>query len=119
MVKLADTSGGTAGPGGIRKELSARDRTVLSTGVDLCRKILIRLGVDPGSLVLGTVNAGHPGGTVPLTARDAATLHPAQLPANLYVSDASLLPRSLGNPPILTVMALAKAIGRKIREKAA
>ena len=119
MVKLADSRGGTAGPRGIRKELSASDRRVLSRGIELCRTVLLRLGVAPGSLVLGTVNAGHPGGTVPLTARDAATLHPAQLPSNLYVADASLLPRSLGNPPILTVMALAKAIGRKIREQAA
>ena len=119
MVKLADSSGGSAGPAGIRKELSARDRAVLSAGIELCRKILVRLGVDPRTLALGTVNAGHPGGTVPLTSRDAASLHPSPLPANVYVSDASLLPRSIGNPPILTVMALAKAIGRKISEKAA
>ena len=79
----------------------------------------LRLGVEEESLVLGTVNAGHPGGMLPLTARDAASLHPARLPGNLYVSDASLLPRSLGNPPILTIMALAKAIGRKVKETAA
>jgi len=119
MVKLADDVDGSAGPRRIRKALSDRDRKVLSGAIDLCRKILLKLGVSPGSLVLGTVNAGHPGGTLPLTARDAASLHPAPLPANVYVSDASLLPRSLGNPPILTVMALAKAVGRKIREAAA
>jgi hypothetical protein len=90
-----------------------------ATRVDLCRTILLRLGVEEKSLVLGTVNAGHPGGMIPLTPRDAASLHPARLPDNLFVSDASLLPRALGNPPILTVMALAKAIGKRIKEAAA
>jgi choline dehydrogenase-like flavoprotein len=119
MVKLADSSRGYAGPGRIRKGLSTRDRDVISGGIELCRKILLRLGVDPGSLALGTVNAGHPGGSVPLGPQDADSLHPSQLPANVYVADASLLPRSIGNPPILTVMALARAVGRKIQEAAA
>jgi choline dehydrogenase-like flavoprotein len=67
---------------------------------------------------LGTINAGHPGGTLPLTAREAGTLHDSRLPANVYVADASLLPRSLGNPPILTIVALAKRIARICREAA-
>jgi hypothetical protein len=119
MVKLADSGEGASLPGGIRKELAARDKMALAGAADLCRKILARLGVDPATVVLGTVNAGHPGASIPLAAGDAETLHPRQLPSNLYVSDASLLPRSLGNPPILTIMALSKAIGRKIREAAA
>jgi GMC oxidoreductase len=52
-----------------------------------------------GDVVLGAVNAGHPGGMLPL-------------PDNLYVADASLFPESLGNPPILTIVAMAKRIGR-------
>jgi choline dehydrogenase-like flavoprotein len=119
MVKLADTDEGSAGHRRIRKELSTRDQAVLSGAIELCRTILLRLGVEADSLALGTVNAGHPGGAVPLAAADAATLHPAALPWNLYVADASLLPRSLGNPPILTVMALARAVGRKIQEAVA
>ena len=71
-----------------------------------------KLGVDRRTVFLGTLNAGHPGGTLPLAAADADTLHPDRLPANLYVADASLLPASLGNPPILTIMALAMRIGR-------
>jgi choline dehydrogenase-like flavoprotein len=85
----------------------------------LCRTILLRLGVEEKSLVFDTVNAGHPGGMIPLTSADAASLHPARLPENLSISDASLLPRALGNPPILTVMALAKAIGKRITQAAA
>ncbi len=116
MVKLADSSDGGFGPRGVRKQLTDDDRARLSDAIGVCRGVLLRLGVPEESLVLGTVNAGHPGGSIPLTARDAATLHPGRLPPNLYVSDASLLPRSLGNPPILTIMALAKAIGKKIKE---
>lgn len=52
---------------------------------------------------------------VPLDERRTAdqTLHHSSLPDNLYLADASLLPRSMGNPPILTIMALAKKVARK------
>ncbi len=60
-----------------------------------------------------------PGERSPLTAANATTLHLSGLPRNLYVADAGLLPRSLGNPPIVTVMALARAVGRKIQQTAA
>jgi len=119
MVKLADSRSGSARGGRAGKALSDRDRRVLAGGMDLCRRILVRAGVSESSLVPGTVNAGHPGGTVPLTEADARSLHPSRLPANVYVADASLLPRSLGNPPILTVMALARAVGKRILEAAA
>ena len=49
-------------------------------------------------------------GDSPLTAREAESLHDDRLPYNLYVADASLLPRSMGNPPILTIIALAKRV---------
>ena len=38
------------------------------------------------------------------------TLHPAGLPDNLYVADATILPKAMGNPPLLTIMALARKI---------
>lgn len=59
---------------------------------------------------LGTLNAGHPGGMLPLTAGEKDTLHSPVLPANLYVADATILPKSMGFPPIMTIMALAKRI---------
>ena len=67
-------------------------------------------------IFLGTLNAGHPGGMLPLTEAEAETLHSPLLPDNLYVCDASLLPQSLGLPPILTIMALAKRITKIIAE---
>ena len=36
------------------------------------------------------------------------------LPDNLYVADATILPEAMGNPPILTIMALAKKMSEII-----
>ena len=115
MIKLADTERGSVSAKGrerIHKTLTEADRDRLAEAVELCTGIFEKLGVDRRTVFLGTLNAGHPGGTLPLTAAEAGTLHPDRLPPNLYVADASLLPASLGNPPILTIMALAMRIGR-------
>jgi choline dehydrogenase-like flavoprotein len=114
MIKLADSENGRvpARGSGLDKRLTAEDRRRLAEAEALCRQILVRFGVDPASIFLGTLNAGHPGGMLPLTSAEAASLHPARLPANLYVADATLFPHSLGNPPILTIMALARKVAR-------
>jgi len=119
MVKLADGASGSVGAPSalgsrVRKALTGEDRRHLAEGVELCRQIFERLGVAQGKLFLGTMNAGHPGGMVPLSAGDAATLHPTRLPANVWLADASLFPGSPGGPPSLTIMALAKRVGRRI-----
>ncbi|MDP3177461.1 MAG: GMC family oxidoreductase N-terminal domain-containing protein, partial [Spirochaetaceae bacterium] len=115
MIKLADAESGSVSrrPGEkINKSLTEADRARLAEAVELCTRIFEELGVDRRTVFLGTLNAGHPGGTFPLTPADAENLHPGALPPNLYVADASLLPASLGGPPILTIMALARRIGR-------
>ncbi len=113
MIKLADESAGEVAGGRIRKSLTPEDRERLAEGVDLCTEILRRFGVKDEQVFLGTVNAGHPGGSLPLTEREAATLHHERLPENLYLADATLLPEALGNPPILTIIALAKRVARE------
>ncbi len=114
MIKLADSEQGKVGRGRGRldKGLSGQDRERLAEAETLCRQILVDFGVDPSSIFTGTLNAGHPGGMLPLKAADAESLHPDRLPRNLYVADASLFPRSLGNPPILTILALARRVAR-------
>ena len=83
--------------------------------MDLCTDIFAPFGRSrEAKLFLGTLNAGHPGGMFPLTAAEARTLHHESLPGNVYIADASLYPASLGRPPILTIMALAKSIARRI-----
>jgi choline dehydrogenase-like flavoprotein len=116
MIKLADAGQGSISTARLDKTLTQGDRQRLRQGVGICTEVLARCGANPDDEFLGTLNAGHPGGMLPLTAADAETLHPARLPANLYVADASLLPRSLGNPPILTIVALAKRVSRIVSD---
>ena len=82
-------------------------------------QVLQAMGVPRSDMFLGTVNAGHPGGCFPLTPADAKSLHNPALPENLYVADSSLFPRSIGNPPILTIMALAMRVARVAMESLA
>jgi choline dehydrogenase-like flavoprotein len=110
MIKLADSNTGSVRGSRIRKELSPQDRTKLDEAVEFCTRLFEYLGVRRCDTFFGTINAGHPGGMLPLTEREADSLHHSMLPDNLYVADATLLPRSLGNPPILTIMALAKKV---------
>ena len=115
MIKLADENQGTILRGGVQKTLTAADRERLEEAAATCAEMFRRAGVGKDRLFFGTLNAGHPGGMLPLTAAQAETLHDPRLPGNLFVADASLFPAALGNPPILTIMALAKRIANICR----
>ena len=110
MIKIADSNIGSVTKKKINKTLTEQDREKFTDGINICRKIFSKFGVNEHQLFLGTINAGHPGGMVPLTKEDTETLHPHQLPTNLYIADATIFPSSIGNPPILTIMALAKRV---------
>ncbi len=110
MIKLADEETGTVDKKGIHKAMTAADRIHMKKAVSQTREILERVGVPRKDQFLGLLNAGHPGGMLPLTAAEKDTLHNPALPENLYVADAAILPRAVGNPPMLTIMALASKI---------
>ncbi|HSA94794.1 MAG TPA: GMC family oxidoreductase N-terminal domain-containing protein, partial [Acidobacteriota bacterium] len=112
MIKLADARSGTVTGKRIEKDLTDGDMKALTSAVDLCVEVLGRLGIKKREMFFGTLNAGHPGGMLPLTRADAGTLRPRPLPENLFVADATLLPEALGKPPILTIMALAKRVAK-------
>jgi choline dehydrogenase-like flavoprotein len=112
MIKLADEELGSISSQGVDKSLTDGDRRRLDEGAAMCKEILRRFGARDEEMFLGTVIAGHPGGMLPLTEKEAASFHSDRLPENLYVADASLLPKSLGNPPILTIIAMAKRISK-------
>lgn len=114
MIKLADAEQGDVHGGHMLKTLTEADHQYLKRGVDDCREILLRMGAKEEDIFLGTLNAGHPGGMLPLTAAEAETLHSPLLPDNVYVADATILPQALGLPPMLTIMALAKRIAKLI-----
>ncbi|PKM88889.1 MAG: choline dehydrogenase, partial [Firmicutes bacterium HGW-Firmicutes-12] len=117
MIKLADSSTGSIDNKGIKKTLAEIDKVRLQEGVEICKEILRRHGIKKDKIFLGTINAGHPGGMLPLTRQEAESFHNPKLPENLYVADATLLPESLGNPPILTIMAIAKRVSKIIAER--
>lgn len=112
MIKMADASIGSYDGRHLDKPLVDSDWETIARAVDQCYDVLEAVGVPREKAFFGTLNAGHPGGCFPLTKAEAETLHHDVLPVNLYVADASLLPRSIGNPPILTTMALAKRVAR-------
>ncbi len=112
MIKLADESVGSVSGRKVHKLLTPTDRSRLDEAVGVATEILARFGGNPNEVFLGTVHAGHPGGMLPLTEASAPTVHDDRLPENLFVADATLFPRSLGNPPILTIIALAKRVAR-------
>lgn len=116
MIKLADVEQGDVHHNKMQKQLTPLDHQRLQQGVSDCREILMRLGANEQDIFLGTLNAGHPGGMLPLTPAEAATLHSPLLPDNLYVCDATILPQALGLPPMLTIMALAKKIVKIIAD---
>jgi choline dehydrogenase-like flavoprotein len=113
MIKLSDAPEGNP----INKQLTVKDKHTLGQGIEQCRHLLSMVGIKPADTFLGTLNAGHPGGMLPLTENEAKSFHNPRLPENVYVADASLFPASLGNPPMLTIMAMAKRISRIILEE--
>ena len=90
--------------------MTEADHRRMEEAVTLVRRILIHMGIPEEKQFAGTLNAGHPGGMLPLTGAEKDSLHHSGLPDNLYVADATILPKAMGNPPILTIMALAKKI---------
>ncbi len=114
MIKLADESSGEIKGKKVEKALTTQDRFRMGEAIALSKDILQRLGIKKEKIFMGTLNAGHPAGMLPLSEQEANSLHHDLLPENLYVSDATLFPRSLGNPPILTIIALAKRISKTI-----
>jgi hypothetical protein len=94
MVKLADEPGGWVAGSRVHKTLTGLDQRRLTDGVALATEILGRFGAAPEDVVLGAVNAGHPGGMLPLTRDSAASFHHARLPATSMRPTPACSPRS-------------------------
>jgi choline dehydrogenase-like flavoprotein len=116
MIKLADSTIGSISKHKVRKALTTLDKERMSEAVKTAKEILLRFGAKEQDIFLGTLYGGHPGGMLPLTGREAESFHHDRLPENLYVADATLIPESLGNPPILTIVAIAKRISKLIAQ---
>ncbi len=114
MIKMADEEIGTINGKKIDKKMTEKDNARLNEAIQKGHEILTRLGVPKEKQFVGKLGGGHPSGMLPLTEQEKDTLHSPILPDNLYVADATILPKAMGNPPILTIMALAKRIAKLV-----
>lgn len=105
MIKLHDEISGQVGQRGrIHKGLTPNDQSKLAQAEQYARQLLIRAGCSPDTIFATPARGTHPSGTV----RVGQMLSP-QLETeiqNLYVCDASVFPRALARPTVLTIIAL-------------
>ena len=113
MNKTADENAGHVYPNGtISKPITDEDWKRLREGSAIAKEILLKAGAKSNSILFSKVQGAHPGGTAAIgkiVDKDLQTEI-----ENLYVCDASVLPRSPGMPPILTICALAKKLTKKL-----
>ena len=113
MVKIKDEGRGVVNGGkGVSKGVTARDAARLSEGASIAGSILETAGVEPGTFVATPLRGAHPGGTARIGS--AVDRNLATEVDGLYVIDASVLPAAPGAPPILTIVALAKYLSKRL-----
>jgi len=111
MLKFADTCIGTIDEmGNIEKTLTKVDVDLIKEGYEKAIKILLKLGVDPDSIVTTSLKGAHPGGTAAVG--EVVDNNFESEIEGLYVCDASVIPEAPGRPPILTIVAIAKKVAK-------
>lgn len=115
MTKIRDDEIGKVYPDcSVSKAVTARDREKLREGISLSRQILNAVGVKEKRIFVSKVQGAHPGGTAAIG--DIVDQNLQTEVKNLFVCDASVLPRSPGLPPILTLIALSKRLGKHLAQ---
>ena len=113
MIKIKDEmSGRVHADGTIEKYMTDRDSVALLEGTIVATEILERAGVEPKSICTTSLRGGHPGGTAAIGKIVDSDLETEI--EGLFIADASVLPEAPGAPPMLTIMALAKRLGKHL-----
>ena len=106
MIKIKDENNGAVGMNYAYKDITKKDKELLSKGFKEASDILHDIGIDK---IYKTIPRGsHPSGTCAVgkvVNKDLETEI-----EGLYVCDASVFPSSLGLPPILGIIALGKRL---------
>lgn len=113
MVKTTDDPVGRVHPDGtVSKPVTAADQRRLDDGASVAAEVLVAAGAKPDSIIVSKPQGAHPGGTAAIGTvvdRDLQTDV-----AGLFVADASVLPKAPGMPPMVTIGALARRLGRSL-----
>ncbi len=118
MIKLTDEISGEVGAAGdISKGLTPADRSRLMRAEEVAGAILRRAGCDPDTIVTTPLRGTHPSSTVRIGEMLTADLETEV--RGLYVCDASVFPRALGRPTVLTIIALARRLAAHMLASAA
>ncbi len=113
MVKIKDDNVGRVYPNGtVSKKMTKNDWKKLKTGTRIAKEILKLSGVYPNSFVVTKLQGGHPGGTAAIGQVVDTNLETKI--GNLFVCDSSVFPEAPGMPPILTIIALAKWLSKRV-----
>lgn len=114
MTKIQDDKNGTISSGKfgitISKKLTIEDQKRLERGKAFAGEVLLEAGAK--KVFSSPIRGAHPGGTNSFDEVVDSNFQ-TEFP-NLYVCDSSILPRSLGAPLIMTLMAFAKKLARQI-----
>lgn len=113
MVKTSDDPiGEVRADGTVSKPVTEADRRRLDDGAALAGDILVAAGARRDSLLISKPQGAHPGGTAAI-----GTVVDTDLQTSvdgLFIADASVLPRAPGLPPMVTIGALARRLGRTL-----
>jgi choline dehydrogenase-like flavoprotein len=113
MTKTRDDASGIVHiDGSISKNVTKNDWKRLNEGSDIARKILIKAGASSKSILVSKPQGAHLGGTAAIGKIVDSNL--TTKVEGLFVCDASVLPVAPGLPPILTIVALAKRLAKKL-----
>ena len=94
----------------IEKYSTSNDVSLLARGSAVAGAILTEAGVDPTTLTSTPARGAHPGGTAAIGEVVDKNLETEI--SGLFVADASVFPSAPGAPPVLTIVALARRLGR-------
>jgi choline dehydrogenase-like flavoprotein len=113
MVKIKDDNvGRVTERETFEKAPTANDNKRLSEGAKMAERILIEAGIGGKDIIHTKPRAAHPGGSAAIG--EVVNVNLETKIKNLYVCDASVLPVSPGAPPIVTIVALAKRLAKRM-----
>ena len=113
MVKVRDELNGQVHTdGSISKPIDDAAKQKLDKGVGIAREILRKAGVKDGDVFVNKPLGGHPGGSVRVG--DHLDTNCQTQITNCYCVDNSIFPEPWGQPPVVTIVAMAKRLAKHL-----